>query len=84
MVYFFEAVGQSNETMLQDTSCNYHFYRLNRCVLKHYKWYEARREALRQALPEAYKARTQPMQQHTRFDVDPHEYYPEFKNETFK
>jgi len=74
-------VGTSNKSMLQDTACNYHYFRLLKCISKHWRWYEARREALRAALPEDLKAQTRPLHQFTRFDVDPYEYYDEFKGE---
>lgn len=61
--------------MLQDTACNYHYYKLMKCMMKHWNWYELRREALRQALPEDVKSTTKPATQFTRYDVDPKDYY---------
>ncbi|KAL9643717.1 hypothetical protein ABK040_016163 [Willaertia magna] len=39
-------LGKSNETMLQWSGCNRHFYKWTTCLAKHRKWYEARYEAL--------------------------------------
>ncbi|KAF0971974.1 hypothetical protein FDP41_009670 [Naegleria fowleri] len=46
-----EKLGKSNDTMLQWSQCNGHFYKWTTCLAKHRKWYEARFNSLTKVVP---------------------------------
>lgn len=73
-------LGRDPKTMLQHTACNYHWFRFMKCVSKHWRWYEARRDALRAAMKDEHRELLEPAKVTADYNVNPYEAYPEYAN----